>query len=336
MTIDTSRDDLPEGIQPGSLQRVPVSMVVSDPSLEDNPLIFVNDAFEAITGYDASEAVGRNCRFLQGPKTDPEAVTRLREAIADGRDVALDILNYRKDGTPFRNHLLITPVGAERDAGLYFLGVQHEVSATNGYAERAAELDSQLRELQHRVKNHLSLIVSLIRAQAKGLGAREAAALLAKRIETISLLYNQVDIGPDYHKQVDLADYVRSVCIAMQALSDTVAVEVNIETDAVTVKVERAARIGLILSEVLTNALQHAFDDDTDRSPAVKVSLLCDAETIRLRVRDNGGGLGEARWPKSESLGGRIVDDLVSRVDGELTVDSSDAGVTVTLTFPHG
>jgi PAS domain S-box-containing protein len=76
----------------------------------DNPIIFANDAFLALTGYRRDEVIGRNCRFLQGPDTDPAAIETMRRAVADGEDVTLDILNYRKDGTTFWNALYLSPV----------------------------------------------------------------------------------------------------------------------------------------------------------------------------------------------------------------------------------
>jgi len=87
------------------------AMVVSDPTLPDNPIVHVNAAFEALTGFSAAEVVGRNCRFMQGPLTDPADVDRLRRAIADGQPVTIDLLNHRRDGTPFWNRLTVAPVG---------------------------------------------------------------------------------------------------------------------------------------------------------------------------------------------------------------------------------
>ena len=90
-------------------------MIVTDPNQDDNPIIFCNAAFEKLTGYSSDEVVGRNCRFLQGPETSRTAVARIREAVAAGSDIAIDILNYRKDGASFWNALFLSPV--RDDAG---------------------------------------------------------------------------------------------------------------------------------------------------------------------------------------------------------------------------
>jgi PAS domain S-box-containing protein len=103
-------------------------MLITNPTLPDNPIVDVNPAFTAVTGYSRREVLGRNCRLLQGPATDPEAVRRLREAIADGRDITETLLNYRKDGTPFWNELSVAAVRDKSGVLTHFVGVQTDVS----------------------------------------------------------------------------------------------------------------------------------------------------------------------------------------------------------------
>ncbi|XBQ16418.1 MAG: PAS domain-containing protein [Oceanicaulis sp.] len=326
---------LPEGFSQDSLHKLPVAVVITDPALDDNPIVYVNDAFETTTGYAPEDALGRNCRFLQGPNTDPLDREQLREAIDKREEIAIDILNYRKNGEEFHNRLLVTPVRAQSGDALYFLGLQHEIGAAKSYARRAAELDERLKELQHRVKNHLALIVAMIRAQASDMDRREASQMLAKRVEAISLLYSKMDLDSDGgESEVDLGAYVERVSEAMQALSQTVAVKVDVQAETVTMAVEDAARVGLLVSEILTNALKHAFDDRAEGDAAVKVSLKRSDDALKLIVEDNGGGLDGADWPDSESLGGQIVLDLVRRLKGELDVRSAESGVKVELSLP--
>ncbi len=104
-----------------------MSVVFSNPHLPDNPMIYVSEEFEAQTGYAPEEAVGRNCRFLQGPETDPHAVEAIRQGLAARTRFSIDILNYRKDGTPFVNRLRIRPIFDEAGALVYFVGAQNPV-----------------------------------------------------------------------------------------------------------------------------------------------------------------------------------------------------------------
>ncbi|WP_223428658.1 PAS domain-containing protein [Tateyamaria pelophila] len=106
---------------------IEMSVVFSDPSVPDNPMIFVSDEFEDQTGYSPEEAVGRNCRFLQGPDTDPHAIEAIRQGLKAQTRFTIDILNYRKDGSPFLNRLRIKPI-YDADGGLmFFAGAQNPV-----------------------------------------------------------------------------------------------------------------------------------------------------------------------------------------------------------------
>ncbi len=103
-------------------------MVVTNPRLADNPLIFVNDSFCRLTGYRRDEILGRNCRFLQGPETDRTATKALRAAVAAGESLEIDIRNHRKDGTPFWNRLLMAPVRDMTGEVAYFFASQVDVT----------------------------------------------------------------------------------------------------------------------------------------------------------------------------------------------------------------
>jgi PAS domain S-box-containing protein len=104
-----------------------MSVVISDPSQPDNPMIYVSEEFQAQTGYSIDEAVGRNCRFLQGDDTNPHAVEAIRQALRAETTFTIDILNYRKDGSAFVNRLRIRPI-YDADGGLmFFAGAQNPV-----------------------------------------------------------------------------------------------------------------------------------------------------------------------------------------------------------------
>lgn len=106
----------------------PIASVISDPRLPDNPLVACNAAFCALTGYDADEILGRNCRFLSGPGTEPWLTETIRQGVRDHRPVLVEILNYKRDGAPFRNAVLVAPIYDTDDELQYFLGSQVEVA----------------------------------------------------------------------------------------------------------------------------------------------------------------------------------------------------------------
>lgn len=111
-----------------ALAAVSEAIVITDPHSPGHPIISVNPAFEQITGYAAAEALGRNCRFLQGPESDPSTVAEIRSAIAAGQPITTEILNYRKDGSPYWQRLSISPVRDEAGRLTHFVGVQRDIT----------------------------------------------------------------------------------------------------------------------------------------------------------------------------------------------------------------
>ncbi|MBB5885510.1 PAS domain-containing protein [Xanthomonas sp. LMG 8992] len=124
-----------------AVQTTRMPMIVTDPRQPDNPIIFVNRAFLEMTGYGRDELIGNNCRFLQGPDTDRETVRSVRDAITSHDEVAVEILNYRKDGSSFWNALYISPVYDDRGELVYFFGSQLDVS-------RRRDAEDALRQAQ--------------------------------------------------------------------------------------------------------------------------------------------------------------------------------------------
>ncbi len=122
-----------------------VGIVIADARLPDMPLIYVNPAFEQITGYSAAEVLGYNCRFLQGNKTSQPSVAQLRAAIKAGEHCTVTLLNYRKDGTPFWNELTISPIYDDNDNLSHFVGIQADIS-DRIRAEQALRLEKNKSE----------------------------------------------------------------------------------------------------------------------------------------------------------------------------------------------
>jgi PAS domain S-box-containing protein len=130
-------------------------VTIADARRDDEPLVYANPAFERITGYDAAEILGRNCRFLQGEGTDPEAVAEVREAIEERRPVSVELRNYRADGTPFWNRLDVIPVRNDAGEVTHFLGLQRDVTRRREREQRVAVLD---RVLRHNLRNQLNVV----------------------------------------------------------------------------------------------------------------------------------------------------------------------------------
>ena len=158
-------------------------MVITDPRQADNPMVFVNDAFCRLTGYDRREILGRNCRFLQTPETDPDAVRRIHDAVASVQSIEIDILNRRRSGETFWNRLLMAPVFDANGRLAYFFASQVDVSLER---ERLIGLET----------NNAALMAELTdRLQAQQEREREMAfAMRAGRFGTWSLEFASLEL----------------------------------------------------------------------------------------------------------------------------------------------
>lgn len=134
-----------------------IAAVISNPRLPDNPIVECNDAFIALTGYTRDEIIGRNCRFMSGPGTEAALTEMIRQGIRQQRPVLVDILNYKKDGTAFRNAVMVAPVFGTDGQLEYFLGSQMEVDGgkTDAGATRRHEARYLIDGLSPRQKQVL-------------------------------------------------------------------------------------------------------------------------------------------------------------------------------------
>jgi PAS domain S-box-containing protein len=110
-----------------AIRHSPIATVVSDPTQADNPIIAVNEAFCALTGYQENEILGKNCRFLRGPDTENGQTQKLRDGIFHHKPVLAELINYRKDGSPFRNAVMIAPMFDDAGKIEYYVGSQIEI-----------------------------------------------------------------------------------------------------------------------------------------------------------------------------------------------------------------
>jgi PAS domain S-box-containing protein len=184
-----------------------ITFAITDPRQPDNPLIWVNPSFTRVTGYEAAEVVGRNCRFLQGPATDPAAVAEVREALEARRAVTTTLLNYRKDGTAFWNQLSVSPVFDGNGTLVSFVGVQTDVT------ERVrVEREREAAFAAERAARHEAELARSIAEQARSdaehaqADAEEAQGRLALMAEATSALIATLDM-------TELLDRLAGLCV---------------------------------------------------------------------------------------------------------------------------
>jgi PAS domain S-box-containing protein len=184
-----------------------ITFTITDPRQPDNPLVWVNPSFTRVTGYEAEEVVGRNCRFLQGPATDPASIDAIRTALREQRTHTTTLLNYRKDGTAFWNQLSISPVFDGEGELVSFVGVQTDVTERvrveheREGAFTAEQVARQEAELARSIAEQARADAE--RAQAEMERAQSRLALMA---EATSALIATLDM-------TELLDRLAGLCV---------------------------------------------------------------------------------------------------------------------------
>lgn len=355
-----------DGEQPqdvgSSVSKASISIVLTDPTADDNPIVFVNDAFQKLTLYSREFAVGRNCRFLQGDQTEPDVLEELRAGLEGRKEFEVTITNHKADGTPFRNQLLISPVTEEDGTVSAFFGVQRELNGDNGGPDQDIQALDLLRELQHRVKNHLSMVVSMIRMQASRKVTPASVQAVGRRVEALALLYEEMfdaTMGSGSGETIRTGAYLSRIASVVSRIAGQSAIRINVECEEIDLPVDQAARLGLLLSELLTNALEHAFEGRDKGFIDVRFKRLSEGG-VRLSVEDDGIGLPEgSNWPYEadtveaqqaraersdgaldttghdghSGVGGTIITGLTQMLSAKLDVNRALQGTIVTVDF---
>jgi PAS domain S-box-containing protein len=333
-----------------------MSMIITDPRKPDNPIVFANDSFLRLTGYGREEVIGRNCRFLQGPDTDPGAIGEVRAAVAGGSDISIDLLNYRKDGSTFWNALYLSPVSNDKGELLFFFASQLDVSdrklseqlitADKERVEEAvrvrtreleAALETQtalLHEVDHRVKNNLQMISSLILMQSRTISdeaVKNSLATMLERIEALSTVHRRLYQSKDVSK-FDVSDFARDLVSDLLAASGRSRISSKLDLEPIVVPADKATPVALIVNELVTNALKHAFRDETaPGSIGVKMSQP-DGHLI-IEVSDDGVGMdGNA---SDGSFGMRLIRQLGRQLRADVEWRNATPGTRVLIKMPN-
>ena len=328
-----------------AMDEAPVGITISDPDRDDNPLIYLNERFESLTGY--SDVIGENHRFLQGAETDPETRATLRDAIDARRPVSVDILNYRQNGQKFWNRVDIAPVHDEEGEVTNFVGFQMEITERKIRERRLEVLN---RVLSHNMRNKMNVIeghISFLRDSYDGedppasLDAIEStAANLMGLTETIREIEQAFD-DPGSVEPVALTERVEQAISSFSDRFPDVTFDLTHPTD-------EPCRIdvpGLIaaIEEAVENAVEH--NDSTEPVVEIRIQPRC-ADWIDIEIEDNGPGIpdqeldvlrtGETSLNHAGRLGLWFIYWVVSRVGGTFSVTESEPrGSLVTLSVPR-
>jgi PAS domain S-box-containing protein len=197
-----------------SIHYSPIATILTDNRRPDNPIIDANDAFVRLTGYRREEIIGRNCRFLAGPGTEAQVQAFVRKAIARGEPIVAELVNYRKDGTPFRNALMIAPVCDAVGRVVLFIGSQMDV----GTGEVAGLRETRSREMVQRLTPRMQQVLELMSVGYRnkqiggvlGIGEKTVKMHRARLMEALGVKTSAEAIRIALEANLLISDYDRS------------------------------------------------------------------------------------------------------------------------------
>jgi PAS domain S-box-containing protein len=350
-----------------AIEMTRMPMILSDPNLPDNPIVFANKAFLDLTGYEEEEVLGRNCRFLQGALTDRETVAEMREAIAAHESIAAEIQNYRRDGTPFWNAVFIGPVYDTSGKLLYFFASQLDVTRRRNteqsyrQAQKMEAIGQLTAGLAHDFNNLLQVVNGNLELMAARIGddsrsrryvesARAAAERGAKLTRQLLAFARKTRLEP---RAVELGALLGSFREMLEsAVNQHLHLEYSIEPDLPRIVVD-ADQLEMALLNVVLNA--------RDASPAGATVVIATCrrtldkpagivpagDYISLEVRDQGTGMPpeiveRATEPffttkgvgKGTGLGLAMASGFVRQSRGWMQIESAAGkGTTVRMFF---
>ncbi len=329
-----------------AMRATSVAMVMTDPRLPDNPIVFANDAFLGLTGYSSAEVIGHNCRFLHGPRTDPVAVAKIRDAIDAKMNISIDLGNYRKDGSSFHNGLHISPVFNEAGELRLFFASQLDLTdryrllgeweQANRTLSDALETTATLvHEIDHRVKNNLQMVSAMILLQSLDQPDPELRRGLTDtlaRVEALSTVHRRFHQSPDV-SQFDVADYVRDLLGDLVGATGRTDIRLDLDLASAIVPASKSAAIALLFNEVFTNALKHAFPAGSGGT--LRVSMVSADDHLAAIVEDDGVGMPQAQRPTT-SFGQSLIKTLARQLRAEVAVKRVEpSGTRIEIRLPR-
>ncbi|HVT50998.1 MAG TPA: ATP-binding protein [Dongiaceae bacterium] len=314
-------------------------IVICDAVAPDQPIVFVNAAFNRITGYTAAEAMGRNCRFLQGRDTDREAVERIRRAVTTGRPVTATIRNYRKDGKTFWNEINISPLRDESGRLIHFVGIIQDVTnrirtednlrEAKNQAEVASRAKSDfVASVSHELRTPLNAILGFsevmqlelfgalgapqYRTYAKDIHAsgRLLLDIINDILDISKIEAGRMELFPEAVAAAEAVDYCLHL-VSGRAQSGGVTLRSEIPDMLPRLWVDPRA-VRQILNNLLTNAVKFTPKDGTITLSARQAG----ADWVEIAVADTGIGIAAKDIPKVLEPFGQADNALSRRQQG--------------------
>jgi PAS domain S-box-containing protein len=329
-----------------AIDEAPVGITIADATSGDdrveNGVVYANERFQEITGYDWEEIEGRNCRFLQGARTDQDGVDTLRSHIDANESVRTELLNYKRDGTPFWNEISVSPVEDERENISHFVGFQQDITQRKRQATLVSVLN---RVLRHNLRNSMSVVLSranLLEEQVDDDAKQHVHSIRERARGLVSLSERARDFTQTVRAETEAEAY------DVVPLVTEVVEELDDEYPNTTFEVSTPASQSVKAKEALKEAIRELVMNAVKHSgPAPTVSVTVSDDTtengVSVTVSDDGPGLPaveqtvlergyETPLAHSSGLGLWFVNWVVTGIGGRVDATVDD-GTTVTLSL---
>ncbi|MER9443663.1 ATP-binding protein [Mesorhizobium sp. M0045] len=321
------------------LDQVPIAIAVSDLAGEER-VVYANPEFEKLSGLTAARLTRENWAALLGTGLHQQKDRPLAEAVVEGTDLVGTFRLERGEDKPAIVDVYSNEIEDDNGKVCFRLVALVDVSA-HGEAgdqrsaeERVSENDILLRELQHRVKNNLQMITALIRLESRNATEADRTRFerLAGRVDALAILY-QTLTADQPKEEVDLGVYLSQIASAVMSSHAVEGIRLDMKVDTYPVSINVAMPAGLVVNELLTNSLKHAFRGRDGGT--IMLHSVVDGDGCRVTVADDGIGLPEGEmWPKPGKLGALIARSLTENAKAQLSVESSaNKGTKVTIVF---
>ncbi len=320
------------------LDQVPIAIAVSklDPG---EAIVYANPYFELLSGIEAAQLHRRGWDALAGVGVGEEKDRSISDAVVQDVDcVGTFRIERPRQGVAIvdaYSNIIQNDEGSPCFRLIALVDVtEHNETDKEALEKRIHDSDIQLRELQHRVKNNLQMITALIRLEMRNLGGpdKESFERLAGRVESLALLYKALS-NEDNNDEIDLGTYVTQIASAVMASHAVEGIRLNMKLDTYPVSINVAMPTGLVINELLTNALKHAFAGKAGGT--ITVHSVVDGDGCRVTVADDGIGLPPGdTWPKPGKMSALIVQSLKENANADFVVETSpETGTKLTILF---
>ena len=326
--VEDFKEDLGPFVVAADTTRMP--MVFTDAKVPGNPIIFANDSFLKLTGYDRDEVLAQKFNFLLAYCDDEKAIQKIEKAFAEETDDTLKIHYARENGSEFWADVFITPVKDDNGAV-----VQHFISLVDTTRHQVAQQNAALLidELNHRVKNMLATVQSIVAQAVRNAPDLETAK---EAIETrIAALSRSHDLlGRTKWDGAGLADLILEA-LAPFRVTKGHAERFSISGENIRLSPKAALALGIAFHELATNAVKYGAFSNEAGTVSIKWTLDSKAEGrwLCLHWRENGGP--PVRPPTRKGFGSRVIEQgLAHELDGKIKLDYHPEGIVCTIDVP--